>query len=172
MPLKPSFLVWTLFAVSMSEIEISTPMPANILRQKLAVSSEVFLSFVCKNPGYYCTGSYKPRCCLLPEQCCWHETQMHSVSLLVFFFNSSIELNIFFIRRCRRYWCSFCVRGHFFNYLVFEILKSFDSFLISSDLTTWQSPFVVIANLVKLHPVTMGILQGLIAKGFYKRRSI
>ena len=38
--------------MSMSEIEISTPKPANIIRQKLAVSSEVFLSLVCKKSGY------------------------------------------------------------------------------------------------------------------------
>ena len=39
--------------MSMSEIKISTTMPANIIRQKLAVSSEVFLSLVCKNAGYF-----------------------------------------------------------------------------------------------------------------------
>ena len=83
MTLKPSFLVWTLCAMFMSEIEISTPMPATIIKGK---SWQFPQRFPCHLLFLYCTGSYKQRCCLLPWQCCWHKTQMHSVSFLVFFF--------------------------------------------------------------------------------------
>ena len=88
MPLKPSFFVWTLCVMSMSEIKISTTMPANNIRQKLAVSSEVFLSLVCKNIGYFYIVAAK-MLPILPWQCCRHKTQMQfSLRSSSFFFNN------------------------------------------------------------------------------------
>ena len=98
---------------------------------------------------------------ILPWQCCTHKTQMHSVSFLVFFNNPSLTPFPDLTKSSQpslKNWtscsfggvedvdqCSFCFRGHFFNYLVFEI---FEIFWQLSDLVSKldNSPFVVIAN--------------------------